>query len=194
MASPTRLAVILGSTRDNRAGERVGQWFCDQVTSSGLFELDYIDLADQQLDRVQSQHHPRSGNYSPGVQAFADRVGAADAFALLTPEYNHGYPASLKHALDACYREWNGKPATIVAYGGMSGGARAAEQLRPVLASLAVASIRDAIAIAMVAQKFPTDGPPTDLAGVEQAVTTMLIELDWWSQALRAHRQEQPFP
>ena len=194
MASPTRLAVILGSTRSNRQGERVARWFREQVEQSGLFELDYIDVAEQALDDRQSQHHPRSGRYSPGVQAFADRIAAADAFALLTPEYNHGYPAALKHALDSCYAEWNGKPATIVAYGGVSGGVRAIEQLRPVLASLAVATIRDAIAIPMVGKKFPADSPPVDLAGTETATAAMLTELDWWSQALAAHRQQQPFP
>jgi len=194
MAPPTRLAVILGSTRSNRQGERVASWFRNQVDDSGLFDLDYIDLAEQKLDDQQSQHHPRSGRYSPGVQAFADRIAAADAFALLTPEYNHGYPASLKHALDACYAEWNGKPASIVAYGGVAGGVRAIEQLRPVLASLAVVTIRDAIAIPMVGKKFPADGPPVDLAGVETATAAMLTELDWWSQALAAHRKQQPFP
>ena len=69
MASPTRLAVILGSTRSNRQGERVAGWFREQVERSGLFDLDYLDLAEQALDDRQSQHHPRSGKYSPGVQA-----------------------------------------------------------------------------------------------------------------------------
>ena len=194
MGERTRLAVILGSTRDNRQGERVASWLCEQVDKSGLFHLDFIDLASEKLDAVQSQHHPRSGRYSPGVQAFAERVEAADAFALLTPEYNHGYPAALKHALDSSYAEWNGKPATIVAYGGASGGIRAVEQLRPVLASLAVATIRDAIAIPMVGKKFPPDGPPTDVADTETAVAAMLTELDWWSQALAAQRRRTPFP
>ncbi len=194
MSNPTRLAIIEGSTREQRQGENVSAWFLNHVRQNQRFDTDLIKLAEIDFDAVQSPHHPRTGNYSAGVQAFADRVAAADAFAFITPEYNHSFPASLKHALDSCYAEWNGKAAVIVSYGGLSGGVRAAEQLRPVLAGLAVATMRDSISVTSVATHFPPDGPPVELEGVEKAAGSLLAELDWWAQALAAKRAVDPYP
>jgi NAD(P)H-dependent FMN reductase len=64
------------------------------------------------------------------VSALCRRIDAADAFVVVTPEYNHSYPASLKHAIDMAYGEWNAKPVAFVSYGGISGGLRAVEALR----------------------------------------------------------------
>ena len=194
MAKPTRLAIIEGSTRVQRQGENVSKWFTNYLQQNQRFSIDVIKLADMDLDPVQSQDHPRSGKYSPGVQAFADRVGAADAFAFVTPEYNHSFPASLKHALDSCYAEWNGKAAVVVSYGGVWGGMRAAEQLRPILSGLGIATMRDSISITAVATHFPPDGPPVELEPVETVASSLLVELDWWAQALAAKRAVDPYP
>jgi NAD(P)H-dependent FMN reductase len=64
------------------------------------------------------------------------QVDRADGFIFVTPEYNHGYPAALKNALDHLYREWVYKPAALVTYGGFSSGYRAAEQLWRLLVRL----------------------------------------------------------
>jgi NAD(P)H-dependent FMN reductase len=188
-----RLAIILGSTRTKRQGEKVALWFVAQAESTGTFAIDFIDLAQVDLDPVQSSHHPKRGEYSPGVTAFANRIAAADAFVLVTPEYNHGYPASLKRALDAVYAEWNGKPAAIVSYGGVSGGIRAAEQLRTVLAELRVADVRESVAIPRVGHTFHGDTPPDDPA-LDAAAQHLLAELRWWAEALAAQRAKAPYP
>jgi hypothetical protein len=79
---------------------------------------------------------PASGAVAAEARDWANRVDNADGFIFITPEYNHGYPAPLKNAIDHLYREWGHKPAAIVSYGGLAGGYRAAEQLRQVLVEL----------------------------------------------------------
>ncbi len=187
------LAVITASTRESRFGNVVANWFVAQAVASDLFDVDPIDLADMDLDRVQSQHHPKMGRYTPGVRAFADRIGRADAFVFVTPEYNHGYPASLKHAIDSIYAEWTLKPAAVVSYGGVSGGLRAAEQLRTVMGELRVHDIREAVVLPKAPLLFDADGTPKD-ADMDVAARNLLLELDWWAQALMVARATTPFP
>ena len=105
----------------------------------------------------------------------------------VTPEYNHGYPAVLKNALDHVYAEWNNKPAAFVAYGGKAGGARSVEQLRSVAIELQMAPIRQAILIPGVRRAFDEDGKPAD-ASYEQQADALLDQLVWWARALKAAR------
>jgi NAD(P)H-dependent FMN reductase len=187
-----RLAVIVGSTRDGRIGADVGRWAAQAATDHGGFVVDWIDLADVDLGDRQSAAHPRSGRYTAGVAAFAARIEAADAFLIVTPEYNHGYPAALKHALDAVYAEWGGKAAAFVSYGGMSGGLRAVEQLRQVLAELQVATTRDGVSISMAGRRF--DGSQLrDDTGETAALKRTLDQLHWWGAALADARRVRPY-
>lgn len=122
------------------------------------------------------------------MRAFAERVAAADAFVVVTPEYNHAYPASLKLAIDWLKVEWSRKPVAFVSYGGISGGLRAVEQLRLVFAELHAMTVRDTVSFHMARGKFDDAGKPTDAVGAERAATTMLDHLAWWARALRAAR------
>ena len=191
--TPHRLAVIVASTREGRLGDRVAGWFADLARQHPAFTVDVVDLAEANLPAVQSGAHPKSGRYSPAVAAFAERIGAADAFVLVTPEYNHGYPASLKTALDAVYAEWVAKPAGFVSYGGVSGGVRAVEQLRQVLGELHVVAIRDGVALPMAARMFDEDGELIDDGTVSTAAKLMLDRLEWWTAALRTARERTPY-
>lgn len=193
LQTPHRLAVIVASTREGRLGDRVAGWFADLARQHPEFSVDVVDLAEVGLPAVQSGAHPKSGRYSPAVQAFAERIGAADAFVVVTPEYNHGYPASLKTALDAVYAEWVAKPAGFVSYGGVSGGIRAVEQLRQVLGELHVVAIRDGVALPMAARMFDEDGELIDDGTVSTAAKLMLDRLEWWTAALRTAREHTPY-
>lgn len=193
-SSPLRLAILLGSTRDGRFGGTVAQWFRELAEQHPSFSVDVIDLAEVELPTVQSAAHPKAGRYPDRVQPFARRIAAADAYVLVTPEYNHGYPAALKLALDSVYAEWNAKPASFVTYGGASGGIRAAEQLRQVLAELHVATIRDAVALPFARRSFDEDGALIDEGRVSTAAKTMLDQLAWWGQALRDGRERAAYP
>jgi NAD(P)H-dependent FMN reductase len=188
--APLRIAVIIASTRQERFAETVGQWFAGEVAKLEDVELDVIDLRHVSLPPVQSADHPRTGRYGELVAAFAERIAAADGFVFVTPEYNHGYPAPLKAALDSVYAEWAAKPATFVSYGGAGGGIRAVEQLRLVLVELHVVPVRDAIALPMARQLFDDDGSLHDSERLAPSVKLTLDRLLWWAAALRTARGE----
>jgi len=117
-----KLLVILGSDRPGRVGERVGKWVAHSLEAYPQFTVDFADLAQLDLGHSLSSHHPRTGMYEGGVRELASKLGEADAFIIITPEYNHGYSAILKHAINSVYSEWLTKAGAIVSYGAASGG------------------------------------------------------------------------
>ena len=118
---PLHLAIIVGSTRDGRLGSTVARWFVEQCEPRADLTLDLIELADVALPPVLPARRDAT------VTAYAARIERADAIVVVTPEYNHGYPAPLKQAIDLVRREWWAKPVAFVSYGGISGGLRAVE-------------------------------------------------------------------
>jgi NAD(P)H-dependent FMN reductase len=192
-STPLRLAVITGSTREGRFGPRLTAWFADIARAHGVFEVEVIDLADHGFPGQLGAGHPKQGEYSDEIAAFAQRIARADAFVFVTPEYNHGYPASLKAAIDSIYPEWAAKPAAFVAYGGASGGLRAVEQLRQVLAELHVMDIRESLALPRAQWTFfDEEGEPRD-AAIEVVAKGLLGQLAWWAHTLRAGREASPY-
>lgn len=180
---PLKVAVIIGSTREGRIGDKMARWFVAQTQTREDITVDVIDLATFEFPARFPQRP------TPQMTAFTARIDQADAFVVVTPEYNHGYPASLKQAIDVPYREWNAKPVAFVSYGGLSGGIRAVEQLRQVFAELRAVTIRDSVA-------FP--GTNVDADGVagdpdaEAAAKVMIDDLLWWARALRDARAACP--
>ncbi len=139
--APLSVAVIVGSTRPGRIGGTVADWFVGQAAPRGDMVLDVIDLVDVALPpALPVEPHPV-------VDAYVARLAHADAFVVVTPEYNHGYPASLKQAIDVAHAEWAAKPVGFVAYGGMAGGMRSVEQLRQVFPELHATTIRDVVGL-----------------------------------------------
>jgi len=184
---PIRLVVLLGSNREGRFGPTVAGWLLRHLASRPDFEVDFLDLADQELPVV------FPAEPSPAVRAFVSRLDRADAFAVVTPEYNHGYPASLKQAIDLANPEWHAKPVGFVSYGGISGGLRAVEQLRQVFAELHATTIRDTVSFHSAPAQFDAEGDPIDPTAVDAAAKTMLDHLAWWAEALRTARSERPY-
>src|SRR5262245_30005316 len=111
LTEPFSLAVIMGSVREGRYGRRVADWFVRQVKGRDDVKVDVIDLADTPLPVVQQAHPVPTGEYhSADVRAFGQRIGSADAFVVVTPEYNHSFPGPLKLAIDSVHPEWAAKP------------------------------------------------------------------------------------
>jgi NAD(P)H-dependent FMN reductase len=123
--APVRLAVIVGSIRDGRFGPTVATWFTRLARERDDFEIDVIDLADHALPTVISATPDPEGGAALGE--VMPRVEAAEAFVIVTPEYNHSYPAALKNFIDWHNSPWHAKPVAFVSYGGMAGGLRAVE-------------------------------------------------------------------
>lgn len=187
MTNPVRLAVIVGSNREGRFGSTVAEWFVAQAQPRADMAIDVIDLADVDLPIV----YP--ARPSAAVVAYTDRIDQADAFVVVTPEYNHGYPAALKQAIDLAFYEWRAKPVAFVSYGGMAGGLRAVEQLRQVFAELHAVTVRDTVSFHMAHGQFDESGEPREPAGCNAAAKTMLDQLLWWAEALRTARAACPY-
>lgn len=145
MADDLKLKVILGSTREGRIGRKVADWVVEGAEKQGDFEVELLDLADFDLPFLYEPTHPamQQGKYnSPEVQNWADKVADGDAFVIVTPEYNYGYPGVLKNALDLLHPEWGGKPVGFVGYSAVSSaGVRAVGQLLPVVMNLSMVPV-----------------------------------------------------
>ena len=181
----SRLEVVVGSVRPERFAPVVVDWFLRRAAADAEFDVGVLDLAETGLraDLVET----------PATEAFRARLGAADAFVAVTSEYNHGYPAPLKTAFDSAKHEWRGKPIAFVSYGGLSGGLRATEQLRQVVAELHMVSIRETVSFHQARKRFDANGETTDPAAAD-AVTRMLRQLSWWTTALSTARSKTPYP
>ena len=132
-----RLTIIIGSTRPGRAGLPIATWFADRARSHGGFDVAVVDLAELDLPLLDEPEHPRLRRYvHEHTKAWSACVDAADAVVMVTPEYNHGYPAALKNAIDYLHEEWQDKPVAFVSYGGISAGTRAVQQLKQVVTTL----------------------------------------------------------
>lgn len=185
------LTVIIGSTRTGRFGPTVARWFADRVGDRSEFDLNVVDLAETWLPDVldvETDESPRA------VRDLAPWLDAADAFVVVTPEYNHSFPASLKNAVDWFTDEWRAKPVGYVSYGGLSGGLRAVEALRLVFDELHATSVRSGVAFPNYPELFDDRGELADPKRHEHAADTMLDELVWWGEALRAQRARRPYP
>ncbi|GAB3572489.1 NAD(P)H-dependent oxidoreductase [Amycolatopsis endophytica] len=179
-----KVLALIGSTREGRAGRQVGQWFAKQARERDDLELAVADLADFEFP---ARYPARA---TPGMTAFTSEIDRADAFVVVTPEYNRSFPASLKQAIDFAYDEWQAKPVAFVSYGCRCAGLYAVEQLRVVFTELHTVTLRNTVSFNL----FDTgpDGGPRDEAA-RQSVGPMLDQLVWWGHALRAARRARPY-
>ncbi len=181
----TRLEVIIGSVRRERFGPVVAEWFLRRARIRSEFEIGVLDLAETPL--------PLDHSDTPEVRRFRQRIDEADGFVMVTPEYNHGYPAALKNAIDTAKQEWRAKPVGFVSYGGLSGGLRATEQLRQVVAEVHMVSIRQTVSFHQARKRFGADGETDDGAAIDGA-DRLLDQLVWWARALGEGRASNPYP
>lgn len=188
-AAPSRLAIVVASTRPGRVGWEVGRWFNHRAEQHRGFDIDLIDLADVNLPMMDEPKHPRLRQYTHAhTKAWSSRVGAADAFVFVMPEYNHGFVAPLKNALDYLYQEWQHKPVGFVSYGGVAAGTRAVQMLKPVLAALKMVPLPEAVPLPNVRQLLDEDGRLRPAEPSDKAAMRMLDELVRWTWAMRALR------
>lgn len=186
--SESTLMIIVASTRPGRVGRPIADWFIHETEEFGGFEIDVADLAEVNLPFVDEPNHPRLRQYTKQhTKDWSARVGAADAFVFVMPEYNYGFNAPLKNALDFLVQEWAYKPVGFVGYGGIAGGTRAIQLLKPVLSSLKLYPLVEIVNIAWV-NKYIQDGVFQADDGQHVAARAMLEELKRFSSALEAMR------
>ena len=200
MNTPIKIKIILGSTRQNRFSEKPAQWIFEEAKKLEGVVAELLDLRDYPMPFFDSPMSPSmaKGQYSNEViKKWAEKINDGDAFIIVAPEYNHGYTAVLKNALDVIYTEWNRKPVGFVSYGSAVG-ARSVEQLRQVAVELQMAPIRNAIHIpvdiffAAIMGEGPTGSEmfePIRKGSMGDPVERFFNDLLWWARTLKAARE-----
>ena len=193
MAATKRVAVVSSSTRPTRICPGIAAWIHQALRDLPApdeptpLEYELLDLADVDLPFLDEPLMPALGQYAhEHTKAWSRLVDQYDGFLFVLPQYNWGYPAVLKNALDFLYREWNNKAAGFVSYGG-AGGARAVEHLRLVMSELMVATVRAQVMLSLITdfEKFTTFKP---LPQREAELATVLDQVVSWARALKMVR------
>ena len=182
-----RIGIVVASVRERRRGEPIARWIHGLAAAREGVAAELVDLREWPLGAYTHEKLAGAieGAYAPDSLEgrWAALVRGFDAFAIVTPEYNHGYPGQLKNALDALYAAWNYKPVAFVSYGGNASGARAAEQLAQVAIELRMVPIRDGVNIRLIGLATDEHGAPTDEFYTKRA-NAMLDELLWYARVL----------
>ena len=187
------LKIILASIRENRFGDKPAKWIMEHAEKQEGVSAELLDLRDYQLPIFAEGISPSQikGDYGkPDVDRWAKKISEADAFIIVTPEYNHGYPSALKNNIDYIYKEWNKKSVGFVAYGS-TGGARAISQLKQVAVELQMSPIRTSVHIFFPWNLVDEKGElkPGALDVNEKSAQIMFDQLLWWARALKVARE-----
>jgi NAD(P)H-dependent FMN reductase len=192
----SKLVIIIGSVREGRFGPVVASWVAERAREHGAFDVEVVDLAVLDVPLALPAAPPKfAGDGYPrpeGMKAVTAQLEEADAFLVVTPEYNHSYPASLKALIDWHFTQWTAKPVGFVSYGGAAGGRHAVLHLENVLTELHAVTIRDGLAFPNYFTAWEDGAPLDDAAGTY--AKTLLEQLAWWSEALRTARANAPYP
>jgi NAD(P)H-dependent FMN reductase len=185
-----RLLVVIGSTRPGRIGRPIGLWFAERARAHDAFEVEVVDLAELALPFLDEPTLPRLRRYAHAhTKAWSATVERSDAIVFVTPEYNHGYPAPLKNAIDFLFHEWARKPVGFVSYGGVAAGSRAVKMLQSVAAALRMVPVLETVSIPFIVEFVDEGGRlhPSDM--MQRSAATMLDELARLEAALRPIRE-----
>jgi len=186
---PVRVAIVIGSNRHGRFGPVVAKWLLDRMGERDDLVHDVLDVAETPLPTTLD----RSPEATAALAGITPKLAGADAFVVITPEYNHSFPAGLKNLIDWHYTEWRAKPVALVSYGGMAGGLRAVEHLRQVFAELHAVTVRDTVSFHGTGTAFDEEGHPHDRVAPAAAAKVMLDRLVWWARALREAKERRPY-
>lgn len=186
------IGIIVASNRPNRYGKQIGDWVNSVAQKRDGFAYTQLDLNDIDLPFLDEPKLPAQGDYQHEyTKKWAKLVGEQDGFLIVTCEYNHGYPASLKNALDTLFAEWQHKPVGFVGYGAM-GGVRAIEHLVPVVTNLDMIpqSSSGKGTYILLFQNLNSEGKFVPTAHHERSISKNLANLEKWTTAMKKIRSE----
>jgi NAD(P)H-dependent FMN reductase len=188
-----KIGVILGSVRKGRLGERVAHLVMNRLAAQEGVEAELLDLSEYPMPFYNEALNPFqiTGPYEDEVaNRWAAKIKETEAFVIVTPEYNHGYSAVLKNALDYLYSQWYDKPVLFVSYSnGIIGGARVVEQLRQVVSHLKLVALQEALHISKANEVLTETGEVTT-GPIATILDKQLTQLVKWSKVLHTKREE----
>jgi NAD(P)H-dependent FMN reductase len=185
---PLRILVVYGSVRTDRQGIRAARFVVNECRARG-HEVTLVDPLEHRLPLLDKMYKEYPKGQAPeALERLAALIVPADAVVVVSGEYNHSIPPALSNLLDHFLEEWFWKPSAIVCYSaGSYGGVRAAMQLRMMLGELGMPSIPSIFPVPAVQDAFAEDGTPANPKMRDRA-KKFLDELEWYGEALRAHR------
>ncbi|SDH45880.1 NADPH-dependent FMN reductase [Alloyangia pacifica] len=186
-----KVKIILGSTRPGRIVPIVGKWVEEIAKQQNGFDVEVVDLKEINLPLLDEAGHPRAQAYEhEHTKKWAAKIAEADAFVFLTPEYNSFPSAALVNAIQALAVEWERKVAAVVSYGGVSGGMRAAQELRQLLVNMNVMALPQSVPVPFVFNFIGEDGVLRPEQPVVDGLKGMFNELAVWGEALKPSRAQ----
>jgi NAD(P)H-dependent FMN reductase len=187
-----KLKIITSTTRPERKGIALAHWVAGYISNKSIFDSELLDLADIGLPLLDEPKHPRLKEYTQEhTRKWSAMIDEADAFVIVLAEYNHGYPAPIKNALDFLFHEWRHKPVGFVSYGGVSGGMRSMQMLKPTITALSMMPLAESVSIPSFAKNINEDGVFKGYELLEKSMDGMLKELARWSTALKSIRVKE---
>ncbi len=197
----SKLHIIIGSTRPGRAADLVAPWVIDRAQKHGAFEVEVLDLREWPLPMF-AENFETVGDFndptysSPLVRSWNKKIAEADAYLIVTPEYNHSVPAVLKNAIDSVFVSFafRNKPLSAVGYsGGIAGGVRAIEHLAHIAVEAEMVPLRTATILPQVFEAFEPDQSPKNPV-TEISLRIALDDLKWWADVLAPARANGQLP
>ncbi|MEP6926914.1 MAG: NAD(P)H-dependent oxidoreductase [Ginsengibacter sp.] len=185
------LKVIIASTRPGRKGSAIASWIYELTKERKEFNVELLDLAVINLPFLDEPKHPRFKDYShEHTKNWSKVIDEGDAYIIVTAEYNYGYPAPLKNALDFLFQEWTYKPVAFVSYGGIAGGTRAVQQLKQIVTALKMMPVTEAVNIPFFTKHIDEQGKFNADEILVKSAEGMLDELAKWGDALTTLRNK----
>jgi NAD(P)H-dependent FMN reductase len=189
------LTIVIGSTRPGRVAPKFAAWFRSRAITHDGFDIELVDLAQLNLPFLDEPSHPRLRQYAHQHTIDWSRiVERSDAFVFVTPEYNFGYSAVLKNAIDYLSQEWADKAVGFVSYGGVAGGTRAVQQLKQVVTALKMIPVAESVNLPFFTQFIDDSGTvrPNDV--MTRSADAMLDELARITALIRPKASVAPEP
>jgi NAD(P)H-dependent FMN reductase len=183
------IKIITSTTREGRKGIAVANWINELVKQTNRYNVELLDLAAINLPFMDEPHHPRLQQYQhEHTKRWSEKINEADAFIIVLGEYNFGFPAPIKNAIDYLFNEWKYKPVAFVSYGGVSGGLRSTQMLKQVVTAVNMMPVVDQVSIPFFAKLIDDKGVFIPNETITKSAKAMLTELENLSEALKSVR------
>ena len=185
-----RLKILITSTRPGRVSPLFAGWIECLAKTLPAFDVEILDLAKVNLPFLDEPEHPMKRLYTQDhTKAWSKTIDNADAFVVIATEYNYGFTAVFKNAIDYLFHEWKHKPVAFVGYGGVAGGSRSIQMMKPVLTALNMMPISEAVYLPFYRQFVDASGQFKPTEEQNKAALTMLAALEKWAIALEPMRR-----
>lgn len=186
-----KIKIITSTTREGRKGIAVANWITEVAMQNQTFDVELLDLAVINLPFMDEPNHPRLQQYKhEHTKNWSAKISEADAFIFVLGEYNFGFPAPIKNAIDYLFNEWKYKPVAFVSYGGVSGGLRSTQMLKQVVTAVYMTAIVDQVNLPFFAKLIDDKGifVPDEL--ISKSADALFKELERNAEVLKSMRSK----